>query len=716
MKEKIIKKKFIGLLVGMLLITTVLPVASTDKIELRNTSTITNRKLMEEYADFVPGEFIVKFKAETIVDVTESLDGWICTGLPSIDILNEKHRVSSINKLFNSCKKTYDEKPDLYNIFKFNVPQDSDILSIVQEYLLDSHVMYAEPNYIYHTCAIPNDPDFNLQWALHNTGQTGGTVDADIDAPEAWDIETGDADVIIAVVDSGIDLIHPDLIDNIWTNEDEIPFNGIDDDENGVIDDIHGTSFIEEEDDINPYGEPSSYDMYGLWKDETEIWHFRFGAASDTKFFGDIITDGSFHDVTPVNLSVDEYTITNHSVSFNVIDPYQEGGFDFESIGMVLHFDVYIGHRWHGTWLVGNGFLLIGEDMFDDIMCPFAYRFGNSTFDDFGHGTHCAGIISAVGNNNEGIAGVCWNCTIMPVKAFPQWTFCGGSYARMEDLVSSIYYAVDNGADIISMGWGSYSNSQTLKDAIDYANDLGVILIAAVGNDNINTEFYPAAYDTVIAVAATDHNDTKVFFSNYGYWVNVAAPGEDIYSTMLTYETYFLYYFNSIKQNYCNMSGTSMACSHVAGLAGLILSKNPSYSPEDVKSIICENVDPYNSDEYIGTGRINAFKAITAGSELEVGEITGGIGKVYAEIKNVGDVNATDVNWSISVYGYIRPIWGEWEGTIPNLLAGETEIVSTDGLILGLGRVRIEVTASAQGADMVEKEVNGFIVFFFVII
>ncbi len=98
---------------------------------------------------------------------------------------------------------------------------------------------------------IPNDPLFTQQWALHNTGQTGGTPDSDIDAPEAWDIETGNTEVVIAIIDSGIDLTHPDLVDSIWMNLDELPDNGIDDDENGYVDDYQGYDFTFE--DNNPY-------------------------------------------------------------------------------------------------------------------------------------------------------------------------------------------------------------------------------------------------------------------------------------------------------------------------------------------------------------------------------------------------------------------------------------------------------------------------------
>ncbi|MCB0252052.1 MAG: S8 family serine peptidase, partial [Anaerolineae bacterium] len=105
-------------------------------------------------------------------------------------------------------------------------------------------VAYAEPNYLLSVDTTPNDPGYSGMWGLDNNGQTGGTPDADIDAPEAWSIETGDGSVVVGIIDTGIDVDHPDLVDNLWTNPGEIAGNGIDDDSNGYVDDVHGINAI----------------------------------------------------------------------------------------------------------------------------------------------------------------------------------------------------------------------------------------------------------------------------------------------------------------------------------------------------------------------------------------------------------------------------------------------------------------------------------------
>ncbi len=134
-------------------------------------------------------------------------------------------------------------------LYKINLPQTIGVEDAIGSLDSLAGVMYAEPNYHISIAAVPNDPDFSQLWGMNNVGQTGGTVDADIDAVEAWDVTTGDQPVVVAVIDSGVDYNHPDLADNIWTNPGEIPNNGVDDDNNGYIDDIHGYDFANNDND-----------------------------------------------------------------------------------------------------------------------------------------------------------------------------------------------------------------------------------------------------------------------------------------------------------------------------------------------------------------------------------------------------------------------------------------------------------------------------------
>lgn len=221
----------------------------------------------------------------------------------------------------------------------------------------------------------------------------------------------------------------------------------------------------------------------------------------------------------------------------------------------------------------------------------------NDPKDDNGHGTHCAGVIAAVGNNNIGIAGTCWNAKIMPLKFLSS---SGNGY--VSDAISAILYANTKGAHIISNSWGGSQYTQALKDAIDASS---AVVVCAAGNSGKNTDTqpqYPSAYTSsnIIAVAATDAKDTLASFSNFGVSsVDVAAPGVTIRST----------YKNS---QYQYLSGTSMATPFVSGLAGLLKAANPGMSSSQIKSKILSTVDSLSSlNGKVATGgRINAARAL----------------------------------------------------------------------------------------------------------
>lgn len=215
--------------------------------------------------------------------------------------------------------------------------------------------------------------------------------------------------------------------------------------------------------------------------------------------------------------------------------------------------------------------------------------------DDNSHGSHVAGIIGACTNNAIGVTGVAPEARLMPVKVL---NYAGsGSYG---DVANGIVWAVNNGAKIINLSLGGASGSSTIYDAVKYAYDNGVLVVAASGNSSSSYIMYPAAYAETMAVGATDINDVRATYSNYGIGLNVVAPGTSIYST-------------SYYGGYTSKSGTSMATPFVAGLAAVILGLDPDLTHTQVQSLIQNNaVDLGNPgyDELYGYGRIDAFATV----------------------------------------------------------------------------------------------------------
>ena len=271
------------------------------------------------------------------------------------------------------------------------------------------------------------------------------------------------------------------------------------------------------------------------------------------------------------------------------------------------------------------------------------------------HGTHVAGIASAVSNNRIGIASVGYNCSLMPVKV-------SRSDFRDDKGRPLIYYgfdgikwAADHGAKIINCSWGGYSYSRYEQDIINYAANKGALVVAAQGNENRLTPFYPADYKNVLSVCWADNNDNKNPSANYGREVDVMAPGTLVLSTWPKVAK------NNPNDYNTHMSGSSMASPLVAGLAGLVASVFPNYSPQQ----IAEQIRVTSDDVYLtnntpdlqyllGKGRINAYRAVTETKAVSVRITNVNYSGSGSGVYGIGD----EVTAQLSLKNYLNQVSG----------------------------------------------------------
>ncbi len=551
-------------------------------------------------AQFAQTRLIVKLKAEVDRAITPGKShGSVTTGLVHLDSLALKFRVSKREKLFAKFEQAVSTSEALSGAYVLEVPHGTDLHQMKMEYESRPEVEYAELDYELTLFDEPDDPLFRHQWYLNNLGLAQndsqgyygndraqghqlvmkfGSQDADMDALEAFERDDEKIIPLVGILDTGVDIDHEDLRDNIWANRGEIPGNGIDDDHNGFVDDLHG-------------------------------WDFSGDSAA------------------------------------------------------------------------------IQED--------------NDPTDTHGHGTHCAGIVAAVSGNGVGIAGINTPCNIVAVKLFP--------HAFMSLSARGIVYAAELGCDVINMSWGSAHPSKLIKDALDYAIDMGVLPVAAAGNDSTEKLNYPAAYEGVLTVGASNSHDEVTRFSTYGEHLDVVAPGEDILS--LRAEGTDMYSEDGfpdrhiVDERYYLANGTSMAAPCAAGVAAYILAASPGISVTRVKEMITQSADdvvyPYGGDSlyspgkdvYSGHGRVNLNSAL----EL----LSGMMARIDYPTENAlvsGSVavmgTASGPNFSGYVLEYGEGLWpDDWTQIASSIqpVTRDTLGVWNSGGLVGLFTLRLRV-------------------------
>jgi subtilisin family serine protease len=274
-------------------------------------------------------------------------------------------------------------------------------------------------------------------------------------------------------------------------------------------------------------------------------------------------------------------------------DPSYSQQYAFPLISAPGAWDVTLGSSAVTIAVVDTGVQRSHPDLDAKIVPGYDFVQGDTAPDDGnGHGTHVAGTAAAETSNGSGGAGTCPGCRIMPIRVLDN----NGS-GTLANVANGITYAADRGAKVINLSLGG-AGSSTLQSAIDYAAAKGVFLACAAGNSNTSStsSAYPGAYANCFAVASTTNTDARSSFSNYGSWVEAAAPGSNIYSTWLN-------------SGYNTISGTSMATPHVAGLAGLLASQG--LTGQQIRDRICATSDKITGTGSLWTcGRINALAAV----------------------------------------------------------------------------------------------------------
>ena len=425
--------------------------------------------------EYVPGQMIVKTSVPR--NITDK-----GLGLADFDQYLSEKQVNRISPLTNKQENRFylvsvDEEPDWDSLSEISF----------------KGIKYIQPNYINTFYMMPDDPYFisGDQWAFYQEDQL------DINATEAWDYTTGNSEILIGLVDSGLHFDHPDITQNVFYNDDEVPDDGIDNDGNGYIDDWRGWDFV----------------------DAPEL---------------------------------------------------------------------------------------------SDIALGDYYEQDNDPSDDLNHGTHLTGILAADTDNALGVAGLCWNVSVIVIRAGFK-TIDGVGYLQDDDAAAGIIYAADMGADVINVSWGDENYSQIIADACDYAYQKGSIIVASSGNTYGPGIMYPAHLASTICVGSVDRFFNRASFSSYGPQLDLVAPGVSILSS-----------YDVVEENqYKEQSGTSMSAPFVTAAIALLLSVESDLNFNDVRTRLnssCHDLGDFGYDNEYGNGLLDvrAFLTNTNCPQLEL--------------------------------------------------------------------------------------------------
>ena len=479
--------------------------------------------------------------------------------------------------------------------------------------------------------------------------------------------------VVVAVIDSGVDIDHEDLQGKIWINTDEIEGNGIDDDKNGYVDDRYGWNFIGGK---NGNVEQDTYELTRIYKDlrakydgvdekkvkkknkdEYEFWlkvkkdfePTQLKAQQQYDFYSNLQKNVvRFHNLLKAYLDVDKLTMDDlreiESQDSTILAARGIVGLIFQNVGPDADFKAIAEELKEGVEYFGNQVNYAYNTEFDprkyvndDYDNLYEKGYGNNDVKghDPSHGTHVAGIIAANRDNGLGINGIADNAEIMVIRAVPDGD------ERDKDIANAIIYAVDNGAQKENMSFGkSYSPQKEAVDkAVKYAESKGVLLVHAAGNSSKNIDMgknFPtkrysekSIASNWLEIGASSWGDDENFvgsFSNYGKeTVDAFAPGVQIYST-------------TPDNNYKAYDGTSMAAPATSGVAALLMSYFPDLSVKQVKGIILKSSRKFDNLEVLKPGK--------DGKKVNFNElsVTGGIINAYKAVEMAQEVSVNQAN------------------------------------------------------------------------